>query len=299
MASVSGFAQDSINFVRSNEKEADRIGIDMLIKSGLDPRGMAGFFRKMQQSSRYFYTANIPAILRTHPLDEDRIAEAENRSLQLGKKNYIDSLDYRLFKELIRSIVIDDGKQLVDYYRQQCRKNNSEAACQYGLALALINIDKYQQAGAQLTPLLRQNPDNLYFTITMAQVEIGQKQYASAVTRLRELQENYPDNYAALISYAQILVDAGHPEQAASILLQGTRKFKNDLLMCQQLARAEAANHRKDYAYFTEAQCELLQGRKKEALRRLKTAKLLATKDHLLQARIAARMDEIKYSLEN
>ena len=48
MGSITGFAQDNINFVRSNEKEADRIGIDMLIKSGLDPRGMANFFKKMQ-----------------------------------------------------------------------------------------------------------------------------------------------------------------------------------------------------------------------------------------------------------
>jgi predicted Zn-dependent protease len=298
MASVSGFAQDSINFVRSNEKEADRIGIGMLIKSGLDPRGMAGFFKKMQQSSRYYYTANIPAILRTHPLDEDRIAEAESRSLQLDKKNYTDSLDYRLFKEFIRSVVTDDGKQLIDYYRQQCRKHNSEIACQYGNALALININQYQKAEEQLAPLLNQNPDNLYFTITMAQAEIGRKQFAGAVSRLRQLKENYPENYAALISYAQILVDAGEAEQAASILLRGTRLFKYDLPMCQQLARAEAANHRKDYAYFTEAQCQLLQGRGKEALKRLKTAQLLATKDHLLQARITAKIDEVKFLLE-
>ena len=52
MASMSGFEQDNINFVRSNEKEADRIGIDMLIKSGLDPRAMASFFQKMQQNAR-------------------------------------------------------------------------------------------------------------------------------------------------------------------------------------------------------------------------------------------------------
>src|SRR3990167_3802865 len=54
MGSMTGFAQDNINFVRSNEKEADSIGIDMLIKSGLDPRGMAGFFKKMQENMRYY-----------------------------------------------------------------------------------------------------------------------------------------------------------------------------------------------------------------------------------------------------
>ena len=121
MASMTGFAQDNINFTRANEKEADRIGIGMLIKSGLDPRGMAGFFKKMQQNSRYYYTANIPAILRTHPLDEERIAEAENRSQNLGEKQYTDSLNYRLFKELIRVSVTNNNKQLLDYYQIQCQ----------------------------------------------------------------------------------------------------------------------------------------------------------------------------------
>ena len=298
MASLSGFAQDNINFVRSNEKQADSIGIDMLIKSGLDPRGMAAFFKKMQQSTRYYYTANIPAILRSHPLDDDRIAEAENRYFHLGLKNHTDSLDYHLFKELIRAIVMSDSKQLVDYYRQLCLKNNNQIACEYGNVLASININQYGQAERRLLPLLEKNPDNLYFSITMAQIEIGQKKYTEAVKRLRELQQNYPDNYAALISYAQILIDANQPGPAAKILLEGTRQFNRDLPMCQQLARAEAANHHKGYAYFIEAQCNLLQGQKKAAINRLKTAKMLANNDKMLQERIDAKMDEVKFLLE-
>lgn len=225
MASLTGFAQDNINFVRANEKEADRIGIDMLIKSGLDPRGMTEFFKKMQQNSRYYYTANIPAILRTHPLDEDRIAEAESRSLQLPKHNYIDSLDYHLFKELIRTTVNDDSKQLIDYYQYQCNKNNTETACQYGYVLTLLSINQYQQATDRLGPLLKKYPDNLYFVIAMSEADIGRKQYANAATRLGELHANYPDNYAAIISYAQSLIEANKPEQAANILLKGTRQF--------------------------------------------------------------------------
>lgn len=298
MASVSGFAQNNINFVRSNEKEADRIGIDMLIKSGLDPRGMAGFFKKMQQNTRYYYTANIPAILRTHPLDEDRISEAENRSLNLANKNYPDNLDYRLFKELIRNAVVDNSKQLVDYYQQQCPRAANKAACQYGYILALININQYQRAEERLIPLLQENQDNLYFTIAMAQAEIGLQHYASATRKLGEIHANYPDNYAALISYADSLIEAGKPEQAAGLLLQGTRQFNHDLPMCEQLGRAEAASNRKDYAYFTEAQCQLLQGRKRDAIRKLQIAKTLVTKDSLLQARIDAKIDEIKFMLE-
>lgn len=299
MGSLTGFAQDNINFVRSNEKEADRIGIDMLIKSGLDPRGMAGFFKKMQQSTRYYYTDNVPAILRTHPLDDDRIAEAENRSLHLIKKSYPDNLDYHLFKELIRNEVTQDSKQLMGYYQQECIKHNSQVACQYGHVLALLAMNQYQQAKAHIIPILNQDHDNIFYVIALAQAETGNQEYASALNRLNELQTNYPNNYAAVVEYAQALMAANKPALAASALLKGSRQFKNNLPICQQLARAQADSHQKDYAYFTLAQCHMLQGENRAAMSKLKLAKTLAGKDHLLMARINARMEEIKASLKN
>ena len=88
-------------------------------------------------------------------------------------------------------------------------------------------------------------------------------------------------------------MEANKPGDAAQILLKGSRYFQSDIALCEQLARAESDNHQKSYAYFTEAQCQLLQGRKKEALRQLKLAKTLAGKDHLLQARIAAKIEDL------
>lgn len=298
MASMTGFAQDNINFTRSNEKEADRIGIGMLVKSGLDPRGMAGFFKKMQQNSRYYYTANIPAILRTHPLDEDRIAEAENRSSHLKNKHYPDNPDYHLFKELIRNQAADNSKQLVDYYHQECRKHNSVTACQYGLTLALIHINQFQQAEPILNQLLAQDKDNLFYQIAMSEAETGSKQFDSALQRLKELQSNYPENYAALMAYAQGLLEAGKAESATSILLKGFRQFKQDLPLCESLAQAQSNANMKGYAYFTQAQCSLLQGRGRDALRQLAVAKKLSAKDRYLNARVIAMIDEIKFMIE-
>jgi predicted Zn-dependent protease len=294
MGSLTGFAQDNINFVRSNEKEADRIGINMLIKSGLDPRGMAGFFKKMQQSTRYYYTENIPAILRTHPLDDDRIAEAENRCLHVSAKSYPDHLDYHLFKELIRNATTPDSKTLLGWYPQECQKHNSREACEYGYVLTLLSINQYAEARTHLLPLLNQDHDHLFYAIAMAQADTGSQQYASAIARLKELQANYPDNYATVIEYAQVLLAANKAEQAAALLLKGSRQFRDDLPICHLLARAEAQSHRKDYAYFTSAQCHMLQGENRAAMGQLKLAKTMVGKDHLLLARINARMDEIK-----
>lgn len=296
MASLTGFAQNSINFTRANEKEADRIGIDMLKRAGFDPRGMAGFFKKMQQASRYYYTANIPAILRTHPLDEDRIAEAENRSMHLSSKPFPDSLNYRLFKELVRTSLAGDGKELLTYYLRECKQS---IACQYGYVLTLLQLNNFKQASINLIPLLSNDSDNIFYQIAMSQAETGDKHYSEAIKRLKELQSNYPESYAAVMAHAQGLLSAGMATEATSVLLKGSRQFKHDLPLCEELAHAQSISHQKGYAYFTEAKCELLQGRTRDAIRKLKVVKQLAKRDPYLLARAQAMIDEIKFFSEN
>ncbi|PJD90701.1 MAG: Zn-dependent protease [Legionella sp.] len=290
---LSGFAQDNINYVRSGEKEADSIGIDMLGKSGFDPNGMVGFFKKMQQNSRYHYSENIPAILRTHPLDEERIAEAESRCPITRKTITSDQNNYLLFKELVRNEIGIDPKQSLDYYRHHCSSKTSEEACQYGYALRLMQANQYAQAMEKIKPLWTKTPNNLYYAIAMAHCQEGLSEHAQAVHILSELHANFPDSYAITVEYGKALIAANQAQKAASILLTANRKFKFDLQICNQLARAQAANHMLGYAYFTLAECHILQGEHHDALRKLKLAKTFATKDHLLTARIAARIDDI------
>lgn len=299
MASLSGFSQHAINFTRAKEKEADRIGIDMLTQAGFDPRAMASFFKKMQENSRYYYTADIPAILRTHPMDEERIAEAENRINHRTVKAHQDTIDYALFKELIRVSVTTDDKQLLDYYKHQCFKKTASNACNYGYALTLLNINQYQAAADRLKPLLLSENNNLYIQIAMAEAETGLGQHTEAITRLTELQNNYPDNYASLMAYAQGLLAANQAEKASAILLKGSRIYKQDLPLCRALARAQAQNHQKGYAYFTQAQCLLLEGQGRAAIAQLKIARSLTKNNAYLSARIDAKIDEIKSFLEN
>lgn len=293
MGSLTGFAQDNINFVRSNEKEADSIGIDMLIKSGLDPRGMAGFFKKMQENMRYYYMDNIPAILRTHPLDEERIAEAENRSEGMVKPFYPDNLQYRLFKELIRINVTSDAHQLSDYYKK-CPQDTPKAACQYGAVLVALAMNQPKTALTMLAPLIEQDPNNLYFLIAKANAEEANQQASLATEQLGQLQKYSPDNYALLREYSTALIESKQADKAISVLLKGRQRFKKDLPICYQLAQAEATAHHQGYAYFTLAECHILQGEFRDAIRKLKTAKTMATNDHILQEKIAAKIDEVK-----
>lgn len=291
---ISGFAQDNINFVRANEHEADKIGIDMLSKAEFDPHGMPNFFKKMQQATRYHYTDNIPAILRTHPLDEERIAEAENRCSATGKKLVLDQTNYYLFKERIRTSLNSDPKQLLEYYRYRCAQKSNDAACRYGYALEYMQINQNAKALELLKPMWQQTPNNVYYAIAMAQAYEGLSAPQEAVTILQDLYKNFPDNYAITIEYSNALLEAKQSSKAAFVLLSGTRIFKYDLQMCNLLAQAQAANHSLGYAYFTLAQCLTLQGEKRDAMRKLKLAQTYAQRDHLLKARIAAKIAELK-----
>ena len=49
MGAQAGMIQAELDFTRENEREADRLGIQRLIKSGYDPRAMSTFFSKLQR----------------------------------------------------------------------------------------------------------------------------------------------------------------------------------------------------------------------------------------------------------
>lgn len=66
--------QSKINYTRLHEKEADRIGMQILVESGFDPNASANFFGKL--AARYRFTSKPPQMLLTHPLPESRITDA-------------------------------------------------------------------------------------------------------------------------------------------------------------------------------------------------------------------------------
>ena len=64
----SGLAvQQQLNFSRDFEREADRMGLQLLEKAGFDPQGMSIFFERLQRATRV-YEGGAPAYLRTHPV---------------------------------------------------------------------------------------------------------------------------------------------------------------------------------------------------------------------------------------
>lgn len=58
---------------RAQESEADQIGLIWMAKAGYDPEAAVGFWQRFAEYNRS-RGSNTPLFLRTHPLDEQRIA---------------------------------------------------------------------------------------------------------------------------------------------------------------------------------------------------------------------------------
>ena len=71
-------------FSRSNETEADLIGLLLMAKAGYNPRASVQFWTRFSGSSQAGVLGNL---MSTHPCDSDRIAEM-NRNMSRADEEY-------------------------------------------------------------------------------------------------------------------------------------------------------------------------------------------------------------------
>jgi len=69
---------NALRFSRSNERDADRTGEEVLAESGYPPQAMASMLLRLQNLSR-LDDSDVLAFLQTHPLTSERIADAQAR----------------------------------------------------------------------------------------------------------------------------------------------------------------------------------------------------------------------------
>ena len=71
-------------FSRSNEAEADMIGLILMAKAGYDPRASVNFWTRFSSNSS---SSKLGSLMSTHPCDADRIA-AMNRDMPIAEQEY-------------------------------------------------------------------------------------------------------------------------------------------------------------------------------------------------------------------
>lgn len=297
-----GAAQAQINFTRDNEKEADRIGMQLLERSGFNPRGMPGFFDKLQRQSRYF--AQAPEFLRSHPLTSSRIADSRARAEAFPiNARYEESASYDLIKAKIFVLTRDDPREAVEYFEHQIRNEEfpeNVAALSYGYALAQARTGDFEAARKQIQALLKHSPENSSFLLAAANLEMQAGNYDEALKYYRTTHNLYPDYRPLVLNYSDALMKAGKPGKAKELLKHYGKYHEPDLTYYTYLTRAEEESGNPVEAGIANAEHYYLSGETRVAIERLKY--ILQQRDlrpdYYQQERIHARLELYQQDLE-
>ena len=284
-------AQRQINYTRSNEAEADRVGIRTLSRGGYDPDAMAGFFEQLQSVARSTESReSAPDYLRTHPVTTTRISEARDRARQIanGPQPFVPTSrisdnpmlpaslrittnagadlggEFMWARERLRVLSANSPAQAVREYERMARHSALDDAQRYGLALARYLDGDPGQAATDLQALLLEHPGQSWLELALTYaVALNERNTRAAGQRaqalLRPLLAGAADDPVFQRTFARTSEIAGDPVRAGE-------------------AYAEAA---------------FLNGRAEQALVQLNTLKKRDDLDYYARARIDARIAAI------
>lgn len=286
--------QSQLNYSRDFEREADRLGLRLLEKSGYDVRGMESFFERLQRFSR-LYDNNAPGYLRTHPLTTDRIADMDNRIQGMAKRNLPESLDLRLVQAKIVATE-GQGRDAVAEFKAQLQVKNyrNEAAAWYGLTLAQLRALDPAAAAQSLAELRKFKLESPMVETLTAKVQQAQGDAAGAEATLRQALKRYPQ--ARPVSYALIqqLQTMQKHEAALRQVKYDLQYWPNDAQLYLLQAQSFAAQGKQLLQHKSQAEAYAMRGQLTQAIQQLMLAQRAPDGDFYEYSQVDARLRELK-----
>lgn len=286
-ATYSGIEQHLLKFSREHEREADRMGMELLQKANFDPRGMIHFLENIQQHE--LDTQEISEYLNTHPLTGNRIADVTERANEYPITQKKVHPDFALIKARLMVTTTTDPLDLLTYF--QAMQKSNDLANQYGLGLAYIRTKQYAKAQSIFATLNRLYPNNGLLQLAYGDSSAAMGDWQQAESILEKAHLIHGDNYPIMLAFARTLIEVHREQQAIDLLEQYILRHPQGKKPYSTLAMAQARAGFKANAYETRAKYFLSQGDNQKAIQQLKTAKNLPDISPISKKQIESKID--------
>ncbi|MCH9674455.1 MAG: M48 family metalloprotease [Gammaproteobacteria bacterium] len=287
---VASQAQRSIDFTRSNEEEADRVGIDILARAGFDPRAVPEFFQELQRANRFY--PEPPEFLSTHPVTAKRVSDSQARAEQYPYRQYADSLEFLLVRAKLQAVAPAQAQDAVRRFEKNLKAGQvrNRSAAKYGYSVALIRAKRFADAAKVLNELLREDPERINYLSALAhcQVELGNNEKAYRI--YRDALRIYPNDLALTPAYAQALFNDNRPEEALRVLQRFKKYQEFTATHYELLARVHSRLGDPFSANVANAESHYLNGDLRSAIHALGTALRDRAPNEQAISRIEARL---------
>jgi predicted Zn-dependent protease len=293
VAAAEGMAiQRQINFTRTQEYEADRVGIGFLASAGFDPNAMANFFEAMSRHEG-LNGAWVPEMLRDHPVTANRVAEARARAAQYEHRKPNQSVGYALIKERVR-VLTTPREELIHLYTDIGAEHEPELDKSYGQALTLIAIGRPAAAVAILEPLVNHHQGNTLLYAALGQAQMAAKEPKEGLATFETALGLFPRNVPLSIRYAEALLSAGRPRDAHMALLDLFNNIEPTPPQIRLTAMAASAAGDAGDAYYYMSEYHIANGDLTLSVQQLQLALTAPNLTIVQKERYQARLDEIR-----
>lgn len=296
--------QRQLNFSREAEREADRIGFQILTESGFDTSAMITFFGRVQNASRA-YSDIAPPYLQSHPLTTERIADIQARTRNQRYKQHADSLDFHLIHARVRVLQdaspqgLRDSTEIFDNLLLQKTKAQT-ASAKYGLAYIAFRQAAYSKAQSLLQEAhlaaqgLSGGGKNLVFTQLALDIRLAAHQSAEAVKEAEAARQQFPLSRGIAWKYADALIGARRYEDAVRYLRDQAQQYRQEPQLQERLARVYSAQGKQVLQHMALAESYALSDKVMAALDQLSIARKAPDASFYDQSVIDARERELK-----
>jgi predicted Zn-dependent protease len=300
---------NQLSYSRDAEREADRIGFQILAASGYDVNGAPGFFQRLQKATGIM-DSGVPSYVRTHPLTTDRIADMQDRARNIANKNIPTAVEFYFIKARARMEQSGSSSQLYDL------KNIFEALSKqsvpgkqmegfYGLALLAQKQGKLDQAASYLqqarnlansasapgSPIQRQS---LSLDITSSELSLARGRSDEALQTAQAALKAYPQSYAAGAAMMDAYLKLGRTNDAITWLKARTRVQSNEVVWWKMLSNAYDQAKNVPMRHYALGEKYALEGAWPSAIEQLKIARSSGGADFYQVSTIDARLREMQ-----
>lgn len=299
MATQAGLIQSKLDYTRDHEREADRIGIQVLEAAGFDTRSMASFMERLQRATRPNDSGKTPSYLRTHPVTSDRIAEALDRVRDKPYRQVKDSIEFHFVRALARSYQGDERTAVTHFEAAlRERKFNHEGAARYGLVAALLRAKDYPRAERELVLLEKSLPRHAMIEALAGQLLLQSGKTKAALERYETALKAFPSHLQLVYDYPEGLLRDQQPQRAVDFIATQLKRYPRDGQLHQLAARGYATLNQRALQHRHQGEYYAWLGNLKGAVEQMELALSSNDGDFFLLSVVGARLRSLKADFE-
>ncbi|MCB1954223.1 MAG: M48 family metallopeptidase [Rhodocyclaceae bacterium] len=286
--------QSQLSYSRDFEREADRVGLQILQDSGFDVRGMADFFERLQRNSR-LYENNAPVYMRTHPLTTERISDIGNRVEQMRYRQVAGGEAFRLVRA---KLIVDAEGPGTEVDEMHLLDGEPAWVKAYARARGALKARRVSEAGSLADKLSAEGGALALVAGLKGEVLREARDWDAAVRHYRRASEQFPAHRALAYGLIESLIDAGRNPEAVTEARSRVPGNLDDARMWALLARAQAGRGSNSGRHRAQAEVYRIQGALRAAVEQLELARAAGDADYYDASAIDSRLRDLKRELQ-